>query len=576
MALVVEGRVQRGRLVEVRGQLVRGVLGGGVRGDLAELVQVQPERPLGRGQRQLRVGHRAGLARPAQDRLDTGVGVLEVDRGVAVERDHLVQVELVVAGGGGRQVGVLDRADAHLGAALGDLLLGELLLDVLLADHGGGALHGLVEQVDQPDRLALAGLEGLAVLAEDGAEGELDRLHLLAEPAGPPGRLEDHLEVERLPCVHHVEQGVGLELEDAVADGGEVGGRVAEAAVGLLHDQRDRLAVGALHVVEEDAEGALGADRDTGLLQQAAGLREHGVVPGLAHHVGVVDLHVELVEDGVEVDLRLVHEPLPHGQRLRVARLEVDHPAPGAGLELLVGVEEGAARLVEPVEARHGLLTGLHAGLAGLHGGTLGGGGQLARVLDQVLDEHAELGAPVADVVAADHLLTGELQHPHDRVADHGRAQVADVHLLGDVRLGVVDHRGAGRLGERHAEAGRVGGAGREVPGDGGVGEGEVEEAGPGDLDVLDHLVRPDGVDDLGGQLARVALELLGEGQDAVGLVVGPVATSQQRVGGAGLRQGSREGVRETLVDGSGERGDRGHGVGCRSPWGARGFLGTP
>ena len=61
-------------------------------------------------------------------------------------------------------------------------------------------------------------------------------------------------------------------------------------------------------------------------------------------------------------------------------------------------------------------------------------------------------------------------------------------------------------------------------------------------------LARRDALDDLRGQLPRVALELLRERQHAVGLEVGPVASSQQRVGGAGLRQGCREGVRDALV----------------------------
>ena len=118
-----------------------------------------------------------------------------------------------------------------------------------------------------------------------------------------------------------------------------------------------------------------------------------------------------------------------------------------------------------------------------------------------------------------------------------------------------------GAVGVRHAEA-VVGGALGERLDDRLVGDGDVEEAGPGDLDLLDHraVAGRDALDDLRGQLPRVALELLRERQHAVGLEVGPVASSQQRVGGAGLRQCCREGVRDALVDRSSERGDRGHG----------------
>jgi hypothetical protein len=52
----------------------------------------------------------------------------------------------------------------------------------------------------------------------------------------------------------------------------------------------------------------------------------------------------------------------------------------------------------------------------------------------EVLDQHAELGAPVAEVVLADHVGAEEAQHADQAVTDDGRAQVTDVHLFGDVR----------------------------------------------------------------------------------------------------------------------------------------------
>ena len=62
--------------------------------------------------------------------------------------------------------------------------------------------------------------------------------------------------------------------------------------------------------------------------------------------------------------------------------------------------------------------------------------------------DHAELRAPVADVIVADHVVAGELQHPAQRVADHRRADMADVHRLGDVGGREVDHEGS-RPGDR-------------------------------------------------------------------------------------------------------------------------------
>lgn len=46
-------------------------------------------------------------------------------------------------------------------------------------------------------------------------------------------------------------------------------------------------------------------------------------------------------------------------------------------------------------------------------------------------NEHAKLGAPVANVVDAEDLMAEELERARKTVANNGRAQVADVHLCG-------------------------------------------------------------------------------------------------------------------------------------------------
>jgi hypothetical protein len=76
-------------------------------------------------------------------------------------------------------------------------------------------------------------------------------------------------------------------------------------------------------------------------------------------------------------------------------------------------------------------------------------------VLFKVLNEHAELGAPVAEVVLPDHVRAEETQHAGERVADDGAPQVPDVHLLGDVGCRVVDHDAF--AGERRADAEALG-----------------------------------------------------------------------------------------------------------------------
>ena len=60
-------------------------------------------------------------------------------------------------------------------------------------------------------------------------------------------------------------------------------------------------------------------------------------------------------------------------------------------------------------------------------------GGLVLAEVQEVLDQHAERRAPVADVVLPDDGVTGEVEHAGQRVADDRRPQVADVHLLGHV-----------------------------------------------------------------------------------------------------------------------------------------------
>ena len=54
--------------------------------------------------------------------------------------------------------------------------------------------------------------------------------------------------------------------------------------------------------------------------------------------------------------------------------------------------------------------------------------------------DHAELRAPIADVIVAYHLVAQETQRAAQGVADDRRADVAHVHGLGHVGGGKVDH----------------------------------------------------------------------------------------------------------------------------------------
>ena len=318
-----------------------------------------------------------------------------------------------------------------------------------------------------------AGPERPAVRPEDGPEREVTGFHARRKPARPPSRLEHHAEMQRLASVDHVEDALRAELRDPVPDGGQVGRRVVVAAVALLHDQRNTLAVRPHDVVEEDTQGPVVAHRHPGALQLGAHLGEVGVVEALADRILVDQQHVERVVHRLEVALGLRHDLLPGGDGRRIAGLECNDPTAGPLGELRVAVVPRPGVPVQAVEPGHGRRAGVL--------GRSTGGAEPVRPLPKVLDEHAELRAPIADVILAHDLVPTEVEDAGQRIADDRGAQVADVHLLGDVRLGVVDH-GRARNGERrHAQPG-VEPALCHLGRDRRVRHREVDEPGPGHL----------------------------------------------------------------------------------------------
>ena len=113
---------------------------------------------------------------------------------------------------------------------------------------------------------------------------------------------------------------------------------------------------------------------------------QHRVVEALAHHVVVGEQDAELGVDLVEVADALGHQDPPQAQGLGLSPDCRSTTRPAAALaEGLVGVEGGPGLAVETVEVADRQLVGR----------------LLLAQVDEMLDEHPERGAPVADVVLA-------------------------------------------------------------------------------------------------------------------------------------------------------------------------------
>jgi hypothetical protein len=167
------------------------------------------------------------------------------------------------------------------------------------------------------------------------------------------------------------------------------------------------------------------------------------VVERFPDGIGVGQQYAEPGVELVERCLRLGHDRFPSGDGGDVPGLKFHDAGPGAVGEVRVGVEHFAGGPVERVQG----------------GDCTGAGGKLVvvpgriGVFIEVLDEHAELGAPVAEVVLPDHVCAEEAEDAGQRVADDRRAQMPDVHFLGHVRRGVVDDGATAEFGGRDSEA---------------------------------------------------------------------------------------------------------------------------
>lgn len=258
---------------------------------------------------------------------------------------------------------------------------------------------------------------------------------------------------------------------------------------------------GELFVVEKGDKGAFGfADEAEGLeFFDHAG--EVVVVERLA--ADEFERDAEAVVDAVEFGEGQIDEGLPQGAIFGVAGLELDEF--GTGLVLPGGVF--LALLVgEDIDA-----------LEFVHGGGFQGLG--IEKMPVAHDEDAELGAPVPEMVVPEHGVAEGAVNALEGVADDGRADVGDVHGLGDVGGRVVQDDRFAVAGPGHAEEG-VGLEGFEMAREGVVGQGQVDEAGAGDLGPGEQAggVEPGG--GLFGDGAGRLAENLGGGHGGVALVV--------------------------------------------------------
>ena len=140
-----------------------------------------------------------------------------------------------------------------------------------------------------------------------------------------------------------------------------------------------------------------------------------------------------------------------------------------------------------------------------------------------------------------------ERVHAHERIADHGGAEVAGVHLLGHVRRRVVDddglRRAAAATPSRSSAATAASCSARNV------GENvTLTKPGTGDLEVGRDTGEHTRIDDLLGHLTWVDTEALGQREGAVDLGVGTIGHPHGRVGGIAAVQTGEDRFQQVVI----------------------------
>ena len=273
-------------------------------------------------------------------------------------------------------------------------------------------------------RLAAAALEHLAVGAEHVAERDVLGSRRWHQPAGHRRHREHHREVLRLRRADDVQQPRRLDPLDAVDDARQVARGVREGAGPAAHDQRQRLALAVREPGREHDLGAVGLLEQAGRGEPLDDLGHQRLVAALAGDVVVGEQHAELGVDVVPV-LGALARRAPATARSSPGRA-------AAAARRAAGRAPGSRRRRRtwrwpPCRRRRG-----RRAPASRRRSTPPTSTRCSMSIPN--------GRPQSPMwFSRTTSWPTDVEHADERVADHRRAEVPDVHLLGDVRRRVVD-----------------------------------------------------------------------------------------------------------------------------------------
>ena len=386
---------------------------------------------------------------------------------------------------------------------------------LLAATSARARALGLIKQRGQLDQAALPSAKWPPARAEHGAEGHVLQAQIVRLEAGRRGDGEQLPEMQGLAIVGEIQDALGAQGFGPVADGGQIRGRVQIAAIGLAHDHRPLAIPAGGALGQEHALGAVGFGQQTPRVQSGQHGIQRFVVGAFRPDVIRGEADAQAVVNLLAVGKGNLYETPPAGSGSRVAGLQRHHHG-AAGLgKGGVCIEAGLCGPIELFQIRQRL-------------------GILTDFLE-VGEQHAELSAPIADMVLPEHQMPQGFQDADHGIADDGAAQMPDMHLLGEIRAGIVHHHPLGRDDRRDQGRLQI-----QLGAEEGVLQTNVEEAGAGRLQlraIRQAAICGKGREHLIGQFAGVPSLALGGGHDPVRLIM-----AELRAGGRAhqsLRRGA-------------------------------------
>ena len=302
---------------------------------------------------------------------------------------------------------------------------------------------------------------------------------------------EDLFEMQGLSGIHKVKHAICFEVANASAQARQVRCRVQIAAVGFLHDDRLYFALLILELVQKYALGTVRLREQTLPIDEIDRGFQVIVVGTFAVHICIGEIDTQSIIKRLTVRHGNLNEPLPLHQHGRVARLKLHDGLSTAPLKVLIGIKALLCLTIEIFQIRQRI--------------------RCCALFRHESQQHAELCAPVADMVLSNDRMAQTFQHPGDAVTDNCAAQMPNMHLLGQIRARVVDDY-ALRVGAWLGGGCCVGDELRC--------KGNVDKAGACHSQVARDAVKIDDVDDRLRNLTRVLACAFGSGHNAVGLVI--------------------------------------------------------